>query len=137
MGAHLASPSLACMSAVVSVGGGLASILGRLRAVPHERGDRRSLPVRWIGPPARDEEGAVVWEALARLGAPTYGELTARVAERLYRLDYEAGGWEAGMGLFRPSYLRHARALVDRLEGRLLRIGDDEPRGLASRADGR
>ena len=90
-------------------------------------GMRHERRVRWIEGAAPDnDEAAAIWQALAIDGCETYDAVTRRAAELLFRRDLAAGGWIAGIGIVYPSYLSHAREILERLRGRLVSIEEDD-----------
>ena len=94
-----------------------STIVSRSAAVPPDA------TVAWIGGPPPDEEAHLIWDALTHEHVSGYAALVERVGEGLFRRDLKCVGAVADIGFFRPFYLAHARALVARLDGALLRVG--------------
>ena len=89
--------------------------------------ERRRRRVRWLE--AREpagEEAAVFREAIVARGLSTYGAVTRYAADRLIRQDQAAGGYLAGIGLFRAWYLLDACRTLERLHGVAVWIEDED-----------
>lgn len=68
------------------------------------------------------EEAQLVFEAVVRRGLTKFDDIVKYLADTLYLRDFLRGGWATDIGLLRPLYRREARELLERLEGRLVRI---------------
>jgi hypothetical protein len=102
------------------------SFAGRLVAAPAVWRKRQKCRVTWVGGKAPDDEQAkAVWDAIVRRGLSTYGDVTRHVADRTFRSDHERAGWISDIGFSHSWYLSHACQLLERLDGRLVRINRD------------
>ena len=98
-----------------------------ITGTPHWRKVRRAQRVRWIeGTTPDGDEAAAIREALSANGCDTYEAVTRRAAELLFRRDFAAGGWLAGIGLVLPSYVSLVRQTLERVRGRLVSIEDED-----------
>jgi hypothetical protein len=98
-----------------------------ITGTPRWRKVRRTRRVRWIeGTTPDSDEAAAIREALTTHGCDTYEAVTRRAAELLFRRDFAAGGWLAGIGLVLPSYLSLVRQTLERVRGRLVSIEDED-----------
>jgi hypothetical protein len=80
-------------------------------------------PVVWIGGGPTDDDARAVWESLTRRGSTSYAAAVDDVGERLFRRDLARVGGSADVGFFQTFYRAYARALLARLDGRVVRIG--------------
>jgi hypothetical protein len=94
----------------------LRAFAGLITGTARPRKIRRARRVRWIeGATPDSEEAAAIREALTAHGCNTYEAVTRRAAELLFRRDFAAGGWFAGIGLVLPSYLSLVRQTLERV----------------------
>lgn len=106
--------------AVKPVAMALVGAHGERRRGGTGEGSRR---VSWIeGAAPEGEEAQLVFEAVAGRGLTKFGDIVKYLADTLYLRDFLRGGWATDIGLLRPLYRREARELLERLEGRLVRI---------------
>jgi hypothetical protein len=92
--------------------------------MPRDASLRDIEPVVWLGG-ARgvDEESEIVRTAIVERRIASYGALVAEIAERLFARDNARVGGIADVGFFREWYVVPARRVLERLDGRLIRIG--------------
>ena len=121
MSSAIAMPLIVGAGLVVSLGLSLASrLLVGTPAIWKERRERR---VTWGGGSIpEDQEAEAVRDAVDRRGLSTYGDVTRDVADRIFRRDHRRSGWISDIGLFHSWYLLHACHLLERLDGRPVRI---------------
>ena len=127
MSSAVAMPLIVGAGLVLSLGLSLARPLVGTPAVWKDKRERR---VTWVGGSVPDdEEVEAVRDAVVRRGLSTYGDVTRDVADRIFRRDHGRAGWLSDIGLFYSWYLLHACHVVERLDGRLVRIETEAERG--------
>ena len=105
----------------------LRALVDLITGTPRSQTVRRAGRVRWIeGTRPDSDEAAAIREALTTHGCATYEAATRRAAELLFRRDFAAGGWLAGIGLVLPSYLSLVQQTLERVRGRLVSIEDED-----------
>ena len=120
MSLAVAVPWIVGAGCVLSLG---LSLAGRCVAAPAVWRRKRECRVTWVGGNAPDDEDVeAVRDAIVRRGLSTYGDVTRHVADHLFRSDHERAGWIGDIGFFHSWYLLHACQLLERLDGRLVRI---------------
>ena len=105
----------------------LRALVDLITGTPRSLTVCRARRVRWIEGAIPDSDAAAaIREALTTHGCDTYEAVTRRAAELLFRRDFTAGGWLAGIGLVLPSYLSLVRQTLERVRGRLVSIEDED-----------